>query len=204
MRLSICIAAAPDTRTLLAGAAALLTVAVCGCSTTTGPGMGTTGPSTGSLTVTIVAPGGVTPAVTVTGPGSYSKVLTATTTLTGLTFGSYDIVAAPVSTANAIVGTVYTGSVTGSPAPVSAGLTFEVLATYTQLGGTGGLWIANLNSSQTVQFSASQLAGTTSAPAAIAVNTALSTTSVWRLMRASISGYRTTARMRSRHTRPTS
>ena len=48
---------------------AVLIAAAAGTLAATGCG-GSTGPKTGSLTVTITAPGGVTPAVTVSGPAS--------------------------------------------------------------------------------------------------------------------------------------
>jgi hypothetical protein len=54
--------------------------------------------STGSLTVTITGlPGGVNAAVTVTGPGSFSQLLTATTTINKLTPGTYTITASGVT-----------------------------------------------------------------------------------------------------------
>ena len=166
MRPSVRITVVRDARTLIAGTAALLAAAACGSSST--------GPSTGSLTVTIVAPGGVTPAVTVSGPDGYSKLLAATTTLTGLTPGGYYIGAESVTTANPIVSTVYVANIiSGYPEIVTAGGQANASATYSLLGGSGGLWIANYKSQQIVQFSASQLAGTISAPAAAAVNTGL-------------------------------
>jgi len=153
---------------LLVAIVAVLAATACGSSST--------GPSapTGSLTVTIATPGGVTPAVTVSGPGGYSRSLSATTTLTGLAAGSYTITAAPVTTAGAIVGTVNTATVSGSPATVSAAVPATASATYAQRGGSGGLWVANHNTSQTVaQYTGSQLASTTSAAPATTVNTGL-------------------------------
>jgi sugar lactone lactonase YvrE len=146
---------------LLAGAG-MLTAAGCG---------GSTGPKTGSLTVTINGPGGVTPNVTVSGPGGYNKALTATTTLTGLAVGSYAVGAAPVTNANTIVPAVYTGSVTGSPASVTAGATASATAAYAQRPGTGGVWVANFGAATLIQYTAAQLASSTSAAAATAVAT---------------------------------
>ncbi len=150
---------------IMAAAGATLGTVACGSS-------GSTAPKTGSLTVTITAPTGVTPNVTVSGPGGYSKVLSATATLTGLGAGNYAVTAAPVTTTGPIVGTVNTGSVSGSPATVVAGTTAAATATYAQRPGSGGLWIANdgLNHT-TVQYSAAQLASTTSAAPAIAIGT---------------------------------
>ena len=156
MPLSMCIGW-PATLERYRWTAALLAAAACGSSAT--------GPSTGNLTVTIDAPGGVTPAVTVSGPGGYSKLLATTTALTGLAIGSYTVAAAPVTTTDAIVGTTYITNVTGSPVTVKAGGLASATANYFQLGGSGGLWIANYNTNQSVvQFSASQLAGTISGP----------------------------------------
>lgn len=54
--------------------------------------------STGALAVTVAGlPAGSSAAVTVTGPNSYSQSLTATTTLTSLTPGTYTVSAAPVT-----------------------------------------------------------------------------------------------------------
>jgi hypothetical protein len=79
-----------------------------------------TGPNTGKLTVTVTAPTGITPTVAVTGPNGYSKALTATTTLSGLASGSYRVAAASVTATNPIVGTLYTATVSGSPARASS------------------------------------------------------------------------------------
>ena len=165
MSLSIGITLPRDAQAVIAAMATLFAGAACG-SSTTGPST----PGTGSLTVTIAAPAGVTPAVSVTGPGGYSKALAATTTLTGLAVGTYNVVAATIGTAGAIVATVNTPTVTGAPAIVTGGGVVYASATYSP-GGSGGLWIANYNSQQIVQFSASQLAGTTSAAAAVAITT---------------------------------
>jgi sugar lactone lactonase YvrE len=139
------------------------TLAAAGCSST--------GPKTGSLTVTIIAPAGVTPAVTVSGPNAYSKVLAATTTLTGLAVGNYTVTAASVTTTAPIVGTVNTGTVSGSPASVTANATAAATAAYTQRPGTGGLWIGNQAAPTVVEYSAAQLASTTSAAATTAIGT---------------------------------
>jgi sugar lactone lactonase YvrE len=137
-------------------AGTLIIAAACGSGT---------GPNTGKLTVTINTPTGITPSVSVTGPHGYTKALTATTTLTGLATGSYSLVAGPVTITNPIVGTVYTASVSGSPAAVSAfGTPHTITANYSERAGTGGLWIANFHSNPTVvKYSAAQLATTTSA-----------------------------------------
>jgi sugar lactone lactonase YvrE len=122
-------------------------------------GSGSTGPKTGKLDVTIEAPSGVTPRVTVSGPGGYSRTLSASTLLVGLASGSYTLTAATVTSTNAIVGTVYTGAVSGSPVAITPSVVdFAVTASYAQRPGTGGLWIAQGQSQPSVvQFTASQL-----------------------------------------------
>jgi sugar lactone lactonase YvrE len=151
-------------RLIAATSGAALAAAACSSS-------GSTAPRTGSLTVTIVAPAGVAPSVTVNGPGGYTKALSATATLSGLAVGSYTVTAAPVTTADSVVGSVDTGAVTGSPAAVTANATATAAATYARRPGSGGLWVANFRSSTgtVLQYQAGQLASTTSAPPAIAI-----------------------------------
>jgi hypothetical protein len=67
---------------------------------------GSTGPKPDTLTVRIAAPTGVTPDVTVSGPGGYAKTLTATTTLSGLASGTYTVAAGIVTTPDAKVSAV--------------------------------------------------------------------------------------------------
>lgn len=137
----------------LGGLAAL---ALGGCSSS-----GSTGPATGSLTVTITGPAGVTPSVTVSGPAGYHQTLTATETLAGLAAGSYTVSAAGVTVANPVVATVYAGTATGSPATVTAGGTAVASVGYAQQPGTGGVWIANDSAPTVVEYAATQLAATT-------------------------------------------
>jgi sugar lactone lactonase YvrE len=141
---------------LIAMAGTLIIAAACGSGT---------GPNTGKLAVTITAPTGITPSVSVIGPHGYTKSLTATTTLTGLATGSYSLVAGPVTITNPIVGTVYTATVSGSPASVAAfGTAPTITASYSERAGSGGLWVANFHTNPTVvKYSATQLATTTSA-----------------------------------------
>ncbi|MEG2030895.1 MAG: PQQ-dependent sugar dehydrogenase [Janthinobacterium sp.] len=85
------------------------------------------GAATGSLTVTLGGlPAGVAGAVTVTGPASYSRQLTASTTLTDLAPGAYAVGAASVAYG--------TGSLAPTPATqqvqVSAGATASATVTY--------------------------------------------------------------------------
>ncbi|AMW04309.1 hypothetical protein [Gemmatimonas phototrophica] len=81
--------------------------------------------TTGSLAVTIGGlPNGSSGNVTVTGPGGYSRALTATTTITGLTPGSYTVAAANVSTGS------------GTYQPTSASQTVQVSASVVAAGAT--------------------------------------------------------------------
>ena len=134
---------------------------------------GSTGPKTGSLAVTITAPTGVTPSVTVAGSNGYSRTITTTTTLTGLGAGSYTVTAAPVTSAGAIVAALNAVTVSGSPATVRAGGTAATAsATYTTRPGSGGLWVSNFGTAHTtVQYTAAQLIGTTSANATTSITT---------------------------------
>lgn len=138
-------------------------VAAAGCSST--------GPKSGSLAVTITAPAGVTPAVTVAGGNNYSKTIAATTTLTGLAPGSYTVTAANVASSNAIVGTMNTAVVSGSPVTVSAGGSPAMAsATYTARAGSGGMWVANFGATHTLaQYTAAQLGASSSVAAATAI-----------------------------------
>jgi hypothetical protein len=86
----------------------------------------------GGLTVTINGlPGGVSGAVLITGPSSYSQLVTGTTTLLGILQGIYTATASVVSD----------GGLTFTPAPatqnvsVGGGVTSSAVITYTQTGG---------------------------------------------------------------------
>lgn len=83
-------------------------------------------PTTGTLTVNVTGlPAGVNGAVTVTGPNNYNQTLTATSTAT-VASGSYTVTAAQVTNNNVR----YTGTVTGSPATVTAGATTTASVAY--------------------------------------------------------------------------
>ncbi len=116
-------------------------------------------PATGSLSVVINAPAGATPSVTITGPASYSKTLSATQTLSGLAPGSYTVSAATVDASNAIVATVDTAKVSVASENVTSGATATDSITYTARVGTGALWIANAQGAAAfVDYTATQLA----------------------------------------------
>jgi hypothetical protein len=150
----------------LAAVVTLAIVAACSDSST--------GPSTGTLTVNITTPAGITGSVTVSGPNGYTKTLTATQSLTGLPAGTYTIVGAQVVTPAGIVGSdTSVATVTGSPATVGRSATATVTVAYGAGSGsaTTGLWIANALSSPTsnefVKFNVAQLT-TSGAPTPIA------------------------------------
>jgi hypothetical protein len=87
----------------------------------------------GSLTLTITGlPTGASAAVTVSGPGSFSQLVAATGTLTGLTPGSYQVTAAEVITN----GSTYGASVSRSSVTIVGGSTATVSVTYTAVGVT--------------------------------------------------------------------
>jgi sugar lactone lactonase YvrE len=144
---------------------ALITTSAC---TSASPTAG----NSGSLTVTITAPPGTTPAVKVSGPGQYTKTLSTTTTLTHLAPGDYTLSASTVTLAGPIVSTVNTATITGSPATVSEATTASVTATYAVRSGTGGLYVAPFEGFQpTVEYTAAQLAAPTLAPPAFTLTT---------------------------------
>lgn len=116
---------------------AVLVAAVAGCSSATSPN----NHSTGSLTVTVKVTGNVTPNVTVTGPSGFQKSIASTTQLTGLAPGSYTVTASSVAATNSIVGIAYAGTVTGTPAAVTAGGSASASVQYAARSGSGALWV---------------------------------------------------------------
>jgi sugar lactone lactonase YvrE len=146
----------------LARSAAVLLVLACGGSSDSGTGP----PPTGSLEVTISAPAGVSTPVAVIGIAGYSQLLSTSQTLTGLTPGDYFVSASPGASADLIVGNLYSASITGSPAAVSANATSAATVTYAASGTPGRLWIANQTGNAIAGYSAAQLSASGSpAPA---------------------------------------
>jgi sugar lactone lactonase YvrE len=151
----------PLARRSLATLAIALLAAACSDSTS---------PKSGNLTVTVSAPTGVTPSVTVTGPGGFSQTLHASGTLHGLTSGSYTIAAATTVSSAPIVSVAYAGAVTGSPAVVSGGHGAAATVTYSARPGSGGLWLVGGTDSgnnalnAAVRYDATQLQASSSAP----------------------------------------
>ena len=117
-------------------AGGIVTVISLACSSSHSPA----GPSTGSLTVTITAPSGITPSVIVTGPNNYRQLLKTSTTLTGLATGSYVVVASKIPTVAPIVSVLYVGNVGGSPANVTSDATATATVKYGTAPGSGYLW----------------------------------------------------------------
>ncbi len=91
--------------------------------------------TTGRLTVNSSGlPSGTSAAITVTGPGSYSQAVTATTTLNNLATGTYTVAASTVSAS----GSTYTPSAASQTVSVTAGATASRSVSYTVSGGGGG------------------------------------------------------------------
>jgi hypothetical protein len=91
--------------------------------------------STGSLQVQVSGlPSGTASAVTVTGPGGYTRAVTTSTLLTGLVPGGYTVTAAGVTTATG----TYTPAPTTQSATITASLTAQVRSV-TYAAGVGSL-----------------------------------------------------------------
>jgi len=145
-----------------------LSVEGCNSSNSTGPS------GLGSLAVTITAPSGVTPSVTVSGPAGYHQILTGTQTLTGLASGSYIVTPKPVLVPHPIVGTVFDANFPPNDERVDTvsinNAVTSVSVTYAKRPGTGALWVGTVGSTNSalLAYSATQLApGASSVPAFI-------------------------------------
>jgi ligand-binding sensor domain-containing protein len=122
----------------------------------------------GNLLVTVNASAGISDSVTVTGPGAFTRTLTVTTTLTGLTPGSYVVTARNGHASGAIVDASDSATVVGSPAVVVTGKTDTATVTYAPRPGIG-LWVANSDGASAFeQFTGAQLAaGGSPTPSAV-------------------------------------
>ncbi|MES2523778.1 MAG: hypothetical protein V4617_13820, partial [Gemmatimonadota bacterium] len=120
-------------RAFVAGSAALISLAACGSDTDP-----VQPPANGSLVVTIAGlPAATNGAVTITGPASYNRALTATTTAS-VAPGSYTVAATNVTAGTA----QYIGTVVGSPATVTSNGTSNVTVTYAVVtAATGSLTV---------------------------------------------------------------
>jgi streptogramin lyase len=113
---------------------------------------------TGRMTVTIASADGTTPTVLITGPGNYSKTISATQTLSGLTAGSYTVTADTAVGPDSIVGTVIdTAAVANSPATVTSGAVVTVTVHYATKSHIGGMWVGNELNQYAYVFVSSQL-----------------------------------------------
>jgi sugar lactone lactonase YvrE len=141
----------------------VLLVLVAGCSSST-----STAPATGSLSVTVTAAANVNLHIVVSGPNGFSKTVTSTTTLSGLSPGSYSIRAPDATSTDSIVGTLYNATVAGTPATVAANSNATATVTYTARIGSGALWLvggspSGLNIANTaIEYTASLLRATSS------------------------------------------
>jgi sugar lactone lactonase YvrE len=158
------------------GTVGAVAVAVCGGIALAGcDSSPSTGPSAHySLTVTITAPAGVAPSVTVTGQTGYHVTLTASQTLTDLAGETYTVTAGPALAPHPVVPTLYDGAVYGGLAPsgtvvLGPVMTDTVRVSYGARPGTGALWIGSVGSPAPalLGYSAAQLRATTSAAPAI-------------------------------------
>jgi len=96
---------------------------------------------TESLSVTINGlPGSVAGAVTITGSGGYSKVVTSTTTLK-VDAGTYTVAVASVSDGGTIVPAHYDGTASKTTVTLAPGGTGSTVVTYAKADGTGAVWV---------------------------------------------------------------
>jgi sugar lactone lactonase YvrE len=116
--------------------------------------------TTGALTVNVAGVVDFDASVQVTGPNSYSTVVTKTTTLTDLEPGSYTVVGAPVVVDDPVVVSRYVAATAGSPKTVVVGDTVSVNVTYAIRTGSGGLWFTNIGNGRIARFAAGQLHAT--------------------------------------------
>ena len=101
-----------------------------------------TGPSSGSLAVTVTGlPGGASADVTVSGPGGFASALGGSATLSGLTPGNYSVTAEAVTAGSA----VYAGSPASQTVTVAEGSTpAPALVTYAVTSGNLTVTISGL------------------------------------------------------------
>jgi len=151
--------------------ALLLALAACSKSNSGGTGPG----PTGSLDITITAPGGVSAKVNVITPSDSIITITSSQTVNGLAPGNYVVRAAAGVTNDPIVSTAYAGAVTGSPANVTAGQTANATVTYTSPRASSGmLWVANASAYSFPGFSSANLAATGAPTPAVTIGSGAS------------------------------
>ncbi|MES1185312.1 MAG: hypothetical protein ABUL60_15985 [Myxococcales bacterium] len=124
-------------------------------------GGGTGGAVQGSLGVTLTGvPTGSTALVTITGPASFTKTISTTTTTSDLAAGSYTITAPPIRLPGTQVDSIYDAAVTGSPANVTAGATSTSTVSYARRPGSGMMWVTNFSTHNAFGFDATTIAKT--------------------------------------------
>lgn len=98
---------------------------------------------TGSLEIDVHGlPTGLDASITVTGPGNYGQSVMGSTTLAGLTPGTYEVIAAPLTTA--AISSEYVATITPARLDVVAGETATTQIAYALRGGTLTIGISGL------------------------------------------------------------
>lgn len=124
----------------IARVGSLLVLAACGGDST--------GPSTGSLTLTVSGlPAGTAASITVTGPGGYSHAVTATESISGLEEGPYTIASQPVESGASF----YTPVPTSQVATIASNQTSAAAVSYSSAPTSLNLRINGLYLTQSVQ-----------------------------------------------------
>lgn len=128
---------------------------------------------TGSITISITGvPTGVTPSVSVTGPGG-TTVVTATTTIPGLAGGRYTISSAPRAIADSLVSGYVRGTVPADGVCLRGGEVLNVPVQYAAIPSAGKVWVGSGSSS--LAFTSPQLAATATLAPAVSADTRGST-----------------------------
>ena len=136
----------------------------------------------GSLTLTVAGlPSGASGDMTLTGPNSYSRALTATTSLTGLAAGSYTLSVRNVRTS---AGT-YAGTPASAAVTITAGGTASQTVTYAALPAVVKVPVTGVPSGAQAAITLTSPSGGTSSVTATTTNTSAAT-GRWRLAAASI------------------
>jgi hypothetical protein len=114
--------------------------------------------TTGTLTISVQLQSSTAASLTVTGPNSFSQVVTttSTTTLTGLAPGSYTVTAAPVIDNTS---TIVTAEYSAPPvsATVAANAAASATVTYASEPGYGMMWITGVSANTVDGFTAGDL-----------------------------------------------
>ncbi len=118
-------------------------------------------PNVGTLTVSVDGlPGGVAGSVLVTGPNSYSQVITASTTLS-VPPGTYSVAVKSVQGTEAIVPVAYDGGAAPTTTAVVVGGSASTTVTYAVRPGSGHLWLPQFSGSdEAVGYASGQLSAT--------------------------------------------